>query len=212
MKRREVLAGIGVVAAIGATPVAGAMLTTKHQPSRAAWDRAMAHLLHCKADYDRSSAGYDNCFEAYEAARPSMDMIDAREFSLMDRHRVARTLDIDQYERHQLVGEGQTWWAKDPDAFRAKVKDACNGVREFRRLEKEAGERTGYRAYNERHDAIVERWSEAQDALVALPAPDAEALLWKISYLFTASDTAWTEDYTAQFHSDAARLLSTGRA
>ena len=211
MNRREVLTGMALASAAVAVP---ATVVAKSLPaSRVAWDRAMAHMRRCEEAFKRSEQGYDAFEQAYERARPSVDMIDFHEFRpAPDRDHVARVLDIDKYEEQRLSSEGKLWWAENPEACRAKIRAACDSVREFRRLERDAAQRTGFHAYSEKHEAISERHSEALDALVEMPAPDAEALLWKITYLFTASDTCWSEDFTAQFFTDANRLLLKGTA
>ncbi|MCA1653668.1 MAG: hypothetical protein ABR588_05915 [Sphingomicrobium sp.] len=211
MNRREVLAGIGIAGAVAVVPLSGALAATGGI-DRAEWDAAMASLKQCEQAFNVSNEKADGYAQAYEEARPKLEMIDFREFPFTDRNEVARTYDIDHHERQRLAGEGTTWWAKDPEATRAKIKAACESVREFRRLEADAAEHTGYKAFFEQHEALLGRLCEAQTVLVEMPAPDAEALLWKINHLFQQEDVTWTPEYTAQFHSDAARLLSNGRA
>ena len=211
LSRRQALAGLSVLGAV-AIPTVASTKTTIARPDRRAWDSAMAHLKRCEAAFNRSDEGYDAFLQAYERARPSKDIIDWREFSCMDRDYVARVMSIDEYERERLASEGRLWWAKNPEACRARIRAAFDSVREFRRLEMEAGERTGYRAYDEKHEAISDRHYNALTALVEMPAPDSEALLWKINHLFTEANVDWSEEYTAQFFTDARRLLSNGRA
>lgn len=212
MNRRQALIGMTAIATLGATPVAGAMLINNRQSDRRAWDSAFAHMERTKHIADALGEKWDRLAEAREAAMPSSDHIDFREFAFTPKLEVLHSYDLDRHERHQLADEGKTWWAKDPEAFRAKVRAACDAVRQWR-CDKEALDgRLDFTRVSQQQEDASEAYSAALDVLVELPAPDAEALLWKIRYLFTSTDTAWVEEYTAQFHRDAERLLSTGRA
>ena len=61
-------------------------------------------------------------------------------------------------------------------------------------------------------DALSSRIAAVEDTIMDTPAPDGEALLWKIEHFFTPADTLWSEDYAEQFYADARRILSAGRA
>ena len=212
MNRREMLTGI---AGAGATVALSAPTIAKSLPAdRAQWDAAFAYMEACKAKADESERAWEPIYEAYEAGIPTSDHINWKEFSPCPdkRHILHGTFDVDAHEQWRLGSEGKLWWAKDPDNVRAEIKATCEQVREFRRQLKALNDRLGYDAATDRLEKHVDQYSAALTALVELPAPDAEALLWKINHLFTAADTTWTEEYTAQFHSDATRLLSQGRA
>ena len=212
MNRRQALIGMGAVATLGATPVAGAMLINNRQSDRRAWDAAFAHMERTKRLADALGEKWDRLAEAREAAMPSSDHIDFREFAFLSKQEVLHSYDLDRHELWQQAGEGRVWWAKDPDAFRAKVRAACDAVRQWRCDRDALDERLDFARISQQQEDASEAYSDALSVLVEMPAPDSEALLWKIRYLFTSADTAWVEEYTAQFHRDAKRLLSTGRA
>jgi hypothetical protein len=75
-----------------------------------------------------------------------------------------------------------------------------------RRWKASASSATWERA-NDQHDALAERLSHVEDTIMNTPAPDGEALLWKMENFFTPEDTPWAEDYADQFYADARRLL-----
>ena len=45
-----------------------------------------------------------------------------------------------------------------------------------------------------------------------MPAPDGEALLWKIERLYKPGEGMWEEGYEDQTHADIRRFLLNGRA
>ena len=66
--------------------------------------------------------------------------------------------------------------------------------------------RLGYTEINDAHDAAVDRVSDERDVLIKMPAPDGEALLWKLDWLLF-SDNPWEDHLTDQAHADARRYL-----
>lgn len=67
-------------------------------------------------------------------------------------------------------------------------------------------QKLGRTAASERYDAAVDRLCEAKDRLIAMPAPDGDALFWKLDYLFF-SENYWQKDFVGQTVEDARRLL-----
>lgn len=53
-------------------------------------------------------------------------------------------------------------------------------------------------------ERLCEVFADAETALMATPAPDLSALRWKLHH---TSDTAYSEDYTAQMRADIERLM-----
>ena len=83
-------------------------------------------------------------------------------------------------------------------------------------FDKEAAEASGFTALNENIDDEGERVSEAIDALIQLPAPDAAALLWKLNYIIASeiddegeggSTPCWSGAFVAQTIADMRRIL-----
>jgi hypothetical protein len=64
---------------------------------------------------------------------------------------------------------------------------------------------------NEQLDALCHSSCKLDDTIMDTPAPDRDALLWKIETFFGPDDTVWTGGFADQFYADARRLLA-GRA
>ena len=214
LSRRQALAGLSVLGAVAIPSGALASKSAMAQPSSAAWDAAFAHMEACKAKSDASEREWNLLYDAYEAGIPSSDHINWREFgpSADKRHILHGTFDIDGHEKWRLESEGRLWWAGNPEKVRAEIKATCDEVREFRRQLQAHNDRLDYDAATDRLEELVDAYSDSLTALVEMPAPDVSALLWKVNYLFSPESCIWASEYTAQFHRDAGRLLSQGRA
>lgn len=66
--------------------------------------------------------------------------------------------------------------------------------------------RLGYSALEKEYDEALDRRIDARDVLIAMPAPNSKALLWKLEWLFF-EDSIWDESFTAQTIGDARRML-----
>ena len=64
---------------------------------------------------------------------------------------------------------------------------------------------------NDFYDRLVDRLCDAELALLRMPAPHAEAALWKVERLWPAGDTIWNDDREVQVHADLRALLLGGR-
>jgi hypothetical protein len=66
---------------------------------------------------------------------------------------------------------------------------------------------------HDEYERLAEASSDAEDALIRLPAPDHTALRWKLDKLFDANgnpefSSAWSREYTSQTIRDYQRLLA----
>jgi hypothetical protein len=184
-------------------------------PDRSAWNALLRELKTVEAQLEVSRKRWDAAEARYEAMRPDRDTsIDFKTLGFLytlDRNATARTLNLEEDWREFLKAEGKLWWVPNPEAITAKHRAALDSIQRFRDLEKEADQRSGFEEANDVFDALVERQCELHSLLVKMPAPDTEALLWKIEHLFSEAES-WEPEYTAQTFSDARRLLSHGRA
>lgn len=68
-----------------------------------------------------------------------------------------------------------------------------------------------YTAEDDRLDQLCDIYCEAEARLMAMPAPNAAALRWKLENLLEAdtggSTAPWSYHYVEQTHRDIARLL-----
>ena len=67
--------------------------------------------------------------------------------------------------------EGQTWFARDPEAVKQRRRAALDIVLEYRRLKEEAYVRSGYGAAGDLADELGQRFCDAEGDLVRTPAP-----------------------------------------
>lgn len=215
--RRAALLAIGSAGAIAAVPVAA--IASRPAVDRSAWERTFAELQAIQKAYDAQSAIYDRIEPSHTAGRPSLDLIDwaSGEFRFMDRHHVANVMDVEKYWQQFLDAEGKTWWAKNADATKARTRKALDSVLEYRRRDAENDEHYDWDGLNDKLDKLSDELSDAQTRLLKVPAPDGEALLWKLDHLFGEEQTgdycdAWSMDLINPLLADARRLLSQGRA
>jgi hypothetical protein len=162
---------------------------------------------------------FDAAYEAYEAKRPGMDMIHWKEFSFRDRDQVARAINVEKEWAFYHEGEGKWWWSNEREKTIARVRAAYDSVLEYRRLDQEANDAAGYDAASDALDAACDRVADADAALIQTPAPDTEALLWKLEQLNelsgpegAESSAGWSAGTVNAVMADARRFLSHGRA
>lgn len=194
VNRREALTGIALTAAAGSI----AAPALPRSVNRREWDVAMAALHEAerksaalKGRVDAINAAYREGLAALPEAASDWDIRQAR--GAQQQLRYLEDLG-DNYDRYR----GYHTLIQTDDARKAKIAA----------LDK----RLGWTAINERYDAISEEICEAQAALLDMPAPDGEALLWKIAQLYTPGDGIWEADYEQQTHADLRRFLLNGRA
>lgn len=208
LSRRQALSGL---AAAPAVLVAPSVVIAASVPETAAWDAAMADYLKAKAEDDAFDPVYHATHKAYTAAKPDADAFKIADSSLRfyDKRYILYGLDLEKHTADFLAGENKLWWGKSvkPD-FLAEM----DRIRAFRQATQAADDATGYSRANDRYDELVDRTSEAADALIAIPAPHAEALQWKLHYLFgdMASDEnsipCFNNEYLRPVFNDIRRL------
>jgi hypothetical protein len=205
VNRREVLTGIAFGSAAVAVPAAAMAKTLP--AGRTAWDRAMADLERAKAASDAYEVEYWRIEAAYKADVDKVPHftveIDGRSISTADSRQVA--------------------WARH-DARNIRYVEACayNSVRQRQQLADAADARDAriaainqhhrWDAVNEHYDGLSVAICDAEEVLLNMPAPDGEALLWKVNRLYAPGAGIWEPSYEAQTHADLRRILSHGRA
>jgi hypothetical protein len=110
----------------------------------------------------------------------------------------------DLYER-TVVADQAFYAARDavPHVVLADERDA-----EIERLDK----LHGWSAAHDTYEAAIARQCDAEGQLLRMPAPDGEALMWKVESLYKPGDGLWGEGVEDQTHADLRRFLLTGRA
>jgi len=207
VNRREMLTGMAVA---GATVALSAPTIAKTLPaSRAAWDKAMADLERAKAASDAYEVEYWRVEAAYRA---DVDKVPHVTSGDMGMGRRISTADSDEVRRMRAglvsVRYLETCAYVDHKARQdfidaADARDAqIAAINQLHRWD----------AVNEHYDNLSSAICAAEEALLNLPAPDGEALLWKVNRLYAPGEGIWSADYEAQTHADLHRFLSNGRA
>jgi phage shock protein A len=177
---------------------------------RAAWGAAMAEFQQLKREADELYERTELADQAFFAARDAVPHV---------------TVDVPGQEPLSTENEALGRWIR-----------SC--VDDLRSLEDLPGKYDHYRAYHrlieadEARKAQIQRldelhgWSAAHDAydeamsrqmkaervLLDTPAPDGEALMWKVAQLYTPGDGIWEPSVEQQTHTDLRRFLLGGRA
>lgn len=187
-----------------------------------AWQSLMAAYEAAKAADDDINARFDAAWAAYEAGKPAepdinMELLFGSIVGRCEatRRRLLHSDDIDELQRRTLAAKGVTRWERvDRDPERIAELDK---VREFRRLLAEGEQRHDLSALDNEWSEAGRRLSEAQAALLLAPAPDYEAVRWKLDQLFGPKVTGaladegrsvppWDAELTDAIISDMARL------
>lgn len=200
-------------------PAHGAPPTAATAIGRAEWDRAYFGLEQARQANVSHVARWDRIADAYrricERAAKRIDWkklhVGLTIFSRAERERFMERGDLVEAERRYLEGERKWWWSQDPAARKAEFREGLGQISEYRRVRDHANNRLGYDRATERCDELADAVSEAEGALMAMPAPHGRALLWKLEHLNEVSDgstSGWSAEYVAQTMADARRLLS----
>lgn len=201
--RRMVLGAFAGFGAIAGVPIAAVARIEERAANRRPWNLALAELDRAHAEHAAAERAFNSVQAAWEIGRPSIEMIDWKVLSFRDREHMARSADVEQEWQEFLQAEGKLWWSANPAAAKARHRAALDSVLEFRRQEAEHDARHGYSAAYDRLERAAEDLTDAEQVLMDMPAPDQEALLWKLEHASAAADPIIT---------DARRLLAAGRA
>lgn len=191
-------------------------LTTERPTSSTDWAEAVHNYEQAKSAEAQAEAELDAASAAWREAVPDR----ADEFLAYGLHRhrdgdTDRTKLIRKTEMSVAIEEYKGRSALSEDEFAAITRKAVRLVDDFLAwlaLDREASERIYGGGVQERFDEACDRRGEAQDKLLTTPAPDAEALLFKLELLAKIMREADVDDSDRieAIRHDAHRLL--GRA
>ena len=212
-----------ILAAIGSLPVAAVAvpsLASAEPIDRAEWDRAFAAMLRAKAASDADDVRHGPIEDAYFAAKEAVPHVTVGPDPYRPHSPPATTADTleVQHARRGLssvryleflpgVLEHHQWCVRLTDADEARAA-------EIQRID----DRLGYSASARRNEQLTDAYCDATSALLAMPAPDAAALAWKIEHLWgdeaddpgmtgDGSSSSYTMKWVGQIVRDARRLL-----
>jgi hypothetical protein len=211
VNRRQVLTGMALASAAVAVPT---VALAEPRPDRRAWDQAFANLQAANKASDDFDGPIDAVSEAFEAGCAA---IPHASFTSEDTHAFRRTLStasqFDLAEARRFLAS-KIHGADDPGL--QPYADICRKIINADDARKEAIEqndqRLGYSKAHAHYDALSAALSAAEAALLNMPAPDGEALLWKVNRLYAEGEGIWAAGFESQTHADLRRLLSNGRA
>lgn len=217
LSRRQALVGIGLAAAI--VPVAGVSIAKAGPGDRTAWDMAMADHLRAVAASDAFDARINAITNAYRKTVEKVPHTTLRPDPYTGHTTPITTADewfVARARRHVAeVDAGKCWL--DP-AFpslhehlqlcRDVVAAADARDAEIKRID----ERTGYSAGHEHYDALTTAICDTETVLLNMPAPDGEALFWKVERLYSPGEGIWAAGVEDQTYADLRRFLLNGRA
>ena len=205
--RRALLKAAPIIAATAAIPAMA--LTIPTPGGRTEWEAALRTLQHAKDEDAAFTPIHTRISKAWETGRPTMDGIDWSEFPFANRDHVARTIDIDKAWSDFLASEGKLWWSGDPERRKERYRAALDSVQAFRDAEARHDRETGMDKADQRWEELGERVSDAEAALMNLPAPDLAALRWKLDQALRIdgdSTPCWSAEYVRQTVADFRRL------
>lgn len=208
LSRRQALVGIGLAGAAVAVPLSGAIASGV---DRSAWDAAVAELARAQAAADAFTTKVERINDAFDRLKSKVPHVEvpnpygppSSKTSTANHHHVqwargsardVRYLEECAYETHRSE---------------MALVDAAN-AREAKIARIDA--RLGYSASNDHHDALCEAICDAEQRLLNIPAPDGDALLWKINKLYQPGSGMWASGFEEQTVADLHRFLSSGRA
>ncbi len=200
--------GAGAAAVAGGVALAGEAKGATLSPDRRAWDAAYKRCADAKLAFDCDYAAYDRVYEAWHATQPIGRDVDLTAFHMIPLPVVLRSIDPDEHERGMFANIGLSWFPNEKE--KAQARASIESLRTHRRAVKAHADRYHVHELGERNDRLLDAWTDAQDDLIKLPAPDLAAVEWKLQYLFALNSdgvtSGWAGRTVAPVLADVRRL------
>ena len=187
---------------------------TRSPVSRVEWEAALDAFENAQLEVLAFDEEWRAVNDAYEAGRPSMDMIQWSEFPYTNHNIVAHTKDLEKAWQHFLDGEDKWWFSPTPEERKAKFRAALDSVQAYRDALAAHNHETGMDAADEQMEALAAREAELERGAMQMPAPDRAALLWKLEILLKPDEddedgalSSYRFSYYSQTVADMRRLL-----
>lgn len=214
-RRQALVALAGAPVAIMAAPAAA------HQIDSTEWDQTFAAMIRAGEAKDRAAEEWNRLYAQFEAARDAVPHATFRPDPHTGRTEPVSTAD-------QLFVRAARRLVADVRAGRCYLEtDRYTSLRDHWQLCQEVAaaadareaeiaaisQRLGFTAIDERYEALVSAFADLESALMAMPSPHTEALLWKLELLLEGDgpqgETAgFGGAFVAQTKADMRRLLS----
>ena len=197
---------------LGTIAIPGAQAATKaatSQSSRSAWDKAMADLERAKAASDAFDAPFLRIEDTFKAEADKVPHVTV-EGGGYGRLMTTADRDVVMYARKSCSSLRNVEACAYADA---KARQQLVDVADARDATIAAIDKLlGRSAANNRYDTLTDAIVDAEELLLNMPAPNGDALLWKVNRLYTPGEGIWEAGYEAQTHADLHRFLSQGGA
>lgn len=205
--RRAMLGAIAAVPML--TTVGGAIAAPSTE-----WDRTMVEYESARTAYDKDGMICDRVSARWKELSPKPEDVDLSGLnSLYVGRRLAllHTEDLDRWEQG-IRGTKGIMYPDDDRLMNVKLA-AVDNVRRYRADHERIDRAIGYSVAHDRNEALLSAMCDAEDRLMALPAPHGQALAWKLRRLIVREHDdclpIWQYDYVAPILKDAERLLET---
>jgi len=217
VSRRDAMNMMATVAAVPMLARAGEAQACGPDARRLAWQRARDEFLSAKAALDLSHREHAQAYRRYETMRPTLDAAVRRDLpGATWTERDIRVRDLDEAYRQFCDGEGRSWWSRDPDDTKLRVKRALDAVAVYRSADQRAYSAAGCVTPDGQDDATCHRFENAETIMLQTPSPDGDALMFKLEHLFGdevieeegGNLPLWDVKWVRLVMSDARRLLS----
>lgn len=186
VSRRQALAGIGVASAVAMAPAALAAAPT----DRTAWVHAVAALDSAERHMNATSMTWSAAHSRCEALKPPISSASKRPmpWAFLDERDIQFSFDTKQ--ARDLVARCQ-----EPD--RSRYLAALDSIDRYREGCERARVACNMEAHSKAVDAAGEAFGDAEVAMFQTPAPDLDALHFKLDRMF--GEKARTEDGDPDF-------------
>lgn len=206
VNRRDALIGIATTAALTSTAQPAGRSVDRHD-----WNAAMANLAIATRQSDALEPRVDAVNAAYAEQSQAIPHATIHVGNLGRSMSTSSEWDV----RHARSQQKRLGYLEDLpgnyDEYRAY--HALIKADEARKAKlTQLDQRLGWSEINDRYDTMSDGIVEAERALLDMPAPDGEALLWKVNKLYKPGEGCWSDGVEDQTHSDLRRFLSHGRA
>lgn len=199
MTSRRAAIGAGLLAVPAAVTAATIVAPTAAPVDRAEWDNAMREWVAIKGPLDEAEARYHDAYAAYDEALPLEP--DTRAFYPRHRLEVLNTADLDALEQEAREA--------GPPFVTTRLA-AIAELRRYRATERTLNDHHQVDQLSDHLETLSGPFYELESRLMRMPAPDHQALLWKLEHALSTeggSLNTYTADYMASTQADMRRLL-----
>ena len=206
LSRRSAMQLISSAAAVPALAYATPLTAHATQTDRLEWHNAYARFKAVNAEYDQRIAAEEAAIELVHRDCP-------REAKFFDEYKLGIGMkrdDAEWHARYAVVSRkrygGTTLSKRQADAVRAEADRIVDEFMAYQARYEEAEKRHNVDALKRECEDYRDTYNNARDELMAIPAPDTEALLIKMEMM------SWSSKYEEGTLEDARRLLGDRRA